>query len=414
MTTRRNLLILAGGVAAGGAGTAALMGSRAGESVAKESTATVPDVLLADSDRGLVVVGGARPGLVGTRAVAGPDGAVLYAVTDDRVLVRWDPADGVPTRGADLGGGWVPRVVSADGRACALSRTPASPRPAGRARTLLLVAIDGRLRRYDLGGVVEPDAFTSDNTGLFVLEWMPATAPDRYRVRLLDLASGAVRPLITRDKVPVPAGAEEEMRGAGRQAVLAPDRQILYTLYTHQPGHRHTRDLIAGRPGGVHAFVHVLHLTEGWAFCLDLPSPFGEGPAAGHALAVSGDGRRLAVLDAASGRLAFADTATLTLSRIATIGGTAGQRRTASLAFTPDGRRLLAGTGPTVVVLDPETGAGIARWPVPGPVRGLGVSRDSARVYAGGTDEVCWLQVGSGALQGRVPVAGLMSLRHVR
>ena len=113
----------------------------------------------------------------------------------------------------------------------------------------------------------------------------------------LDLASGKVGPLLTRAKAPVPAGAEEEMHGEGRQAVLSPDREVLYTLYTHQPGHRHTRDLIAGRRGNVHAFVHVLHLNERWAYCLDLPGPFGTGPASGHAVAVSADGGQLAVVD---------------------------------------------------------------------------------------------------------------------
>ena len=103
-----------------------------------------------------------------------------------------------------------------------------------------------------------------------------------------------MQPLLLRDKTLVPPGAEEEMRGEGRQAVLSPDRTRLYTLYLHQADHQHTRDLLPGRhaPDGttVHAFVHVLSLTEGWAYCLDLPAPFGEPAAGTHALTVSPDG----------------------------------------------------------------------------------------------------------------------------
>ncbi|MCA2214174.1 hypothetical protein [Jidongwangia harbinensis] len=411
MTTRRDLFLLGGGLVA-----AATTGCREpARTPAAGPAVTVPDVLVAESGTGLVILGGTRRHLLGPAAAVRPDGGLAYAVTRDpdggSGLVRIDPADGVPTRSGTLGGGWVPRAVSADGRACALGRHLPSARPAGRARTALLVTTDGRQRRYDLAGVVEPDAFTSDGAGLFVLEWLPPHAPDRYRVRLLDLASGRVTPLLTRAKATVPPGAEEEMRGDGRHAVLSPDRHLLYTLYTHQPGHRHTRDLLSGRPGGVHAFVHVLHLTERWAYCLDLPHPFGTGPADGHAVAVSEDGRRLAVVDVTSGALAYADTGTLRIDRVDPVPAGRGP---AGLALAADGRQTFVGAGASVTVLDSGTGAVTARWPVPGPVRGLGLSPDATRLYAGGTDEVVWLDRGTGALHGRVPVAGLTALRHVR
>jgi hypothetical protein len=238
-----------------------------------------------------------------------------------------------------------------------------------------------------------------------VLEWLPAEAPDRYRVRLMDLGTGALSPLLTRNKVPVPAGAEEEMRGDGRQAVLSPDRKVLYTLYTHQPGHQHTRDLLAGSRSNVHAFVHVLHLEQRWAYCLDLPHPFGEGPAEAHAIAVDPAGRRLAVVDVASGSLAYADTENLTIQTVTRVP--TGDD-TAALALA--GGRTFVGTGTTVTLLEGGTNS---RWTVPSPLRGLQLNRGGDLLYAGGTNEIVWLDTASGTLRDRVKVPGLTDLRHV-
>jgi hypothetical protein len=63
MTTRRDFFIIAGGVAAMG-GTAVLTGCREQTT----SAPAVPDVLLAESRHGLVVLGGARPHGLGSAA----------------------------------------------------------------------------------------------------------------------------------------------------------------------------------------------------------------------------------------------------------------------------------------------------------------------------------------------------------
>jgi DNA-binding beta-propeller fold protein YncE len=161
----------------------------------------------------------------------------------------------------------------------------------------------------------------------------------------------------------------------------------------------------------VHAFVHVLHLAERWAYCLDLPDPFGTGPAAGHAVAVSADGGKLAVVDVMTGHLAYADTTLLTIERVATVPAAEGA---AGLAFAPDGTRVFVGAGSELTVLDRGTDAVSARWPVPAPIRGLGLSRDGTRIYTGGSDEVVWLDAATGALSGRARVEGLTALRYVR
>ena len=393
MTTRRTFLALTG---------AALIAACDESPKSDKSLEGPPETVLADTRTGLVVLGRARPG---AGAAASADGRVIYAISGAD-LVRFDPQGGISTRSTTLGGGWLPRVISTDGAACALTRTP-DPH----ATTDLMVVRDGRPREYRLAGAIEPDAFTTGNDGLFVLDWLPATDPDHYRVRRLDLATGTIGPLLTRDKTAVPAGAEEEMRGERRQQAPSPDGQVLYTLYTHQPGHRHTRDLLAGRPGNAHAFVHVLHLAEGWAYCIDLPHPFGEGPPAGHAMAVSADGRELALLDATSGQMAYAGTTALAISGVVPAPATPGAP--ASLAYAPDGSRLFAGAGTTISTLD-HGGAVRARWPMPAEVRGLAVSPDGNRVYCGMENEVRWLDTGPGRTQGRVAVDGLTMLRSVR
>ncbi|MFC7528348.1 YncE family protein [Actinoplanes sp. GCM10030250] len=424
MTTRRTFLLLAGsGLAATASGcrepadpTAAAPPSAAPPSAATSPSADPPDVLIAETERGLVRLAPTGEQALGPAAAAF-DGAHLYTAGAGD-LVQIDPATGAAVRKTTVGGGWLPRAISTDGRACALGRTPATVQPAARARSTLLIAGPAGNREYDLPGVVEPDAFTSDGQGLFVLEWFPAAAPDRYRVRKLDLGSSRLDPLFTRNKTPVPAGAEEEMRGEGRQAVLSADGQMLFTLYTHQPGHAHTRDLVSGRPGNAHAFVHVLHLTEGWAYCLDLPHPFGEGKAASCALAANA--RHLAVVDLSAGKMAYASPSALTIERVVDVPPAADG--IAALVLTPDGRTLV-GSGDLVTVLDTSavdtgavdtsTDAQAARWSVPGPIRGMGLSRDGKRLYAGGEGRVTWLDAAAGTQLGHVAVPGLTALRHV-
>jgi DNA-binding beta-propeller fold protein YncE len=411
MTTRRNLLILAGSAVA-------LAGCDAAAPPA--ASAPLQDVLLLRTGTGLTRIGPDGVRDFGPAAVTSHDGRFLYRSRADG-LDQVDPATGAAVRSDDYGGGWQPRAISGDGRSGAFAENAVTgPVPAGRDFSPILVTSPAGPRKFRLPGVVEPDAFTADATGLFVLEWLPATAPDRYRVRLLDLTTGELHPLNTRDKKPVPAGAEEEMRGDGRQAVLSADGTMLFTLYTHQPGHAHTRDLLSGRPGNAHAFVHVLHLTDRWAYCLDLPHPFGESPPESHALAA--DARHLVVADLASGRVAYANPSTLSIDQIieipptpstagASAAGESAAGAFAALVLSPD--RVFLGGGDRVTVLDRATNRVAASRPVAGPLRGLGLSRDGRRLYTGGAGEVAWSDAGTGTRLGTLPVPHLTALDHV-
>ncbi|MFR9775432.1 YncE family protein [Micromonospora sp. MS34] len=404
---RRTMLALLAG-----AGTTVLAGCGPARPLASAPAPAIPDALLVEVGDGLRVLRG-RDRQTIPHSVASPGGLAVYATAPagpDTALWRVDTTTGHTSARVLLPGRWVPRSVSATGTLVALTPNPGAVtagRPAGRQVTPVLIAgVGGARHRLDLRGNFVPETFTADLTGLFVLEWLPAAAPDRYRVRLVDFATGAPGPLSTRDKTPVPPGAEEEMRGDGRQAVLAPDRATLYTLYTHQPDHRHTRDLVSGRPGNAHAFVHTLSLTARWAYCVDLPHPFGEGPASGHAVAISPDGRRLYVVDVTSGSVAEISTEDLMVRRTVTHSPGTGTAHAATA-----GDRLFIGAGSTVRTLDAARLARTTDWQVREPVRGLVPSRDGARLHVGQTEAVSWHDPATGGQLGRVAVPGLVTVR---
>jgi hypothetical protein len=101
----------------------------------------------------------------------------------------------------------------------------------GRNRTRIVVARPdgGRLRTFDLRGDFEPEAFSTDDRKLFLIECLPGDS-GRYRVRMMRLASGAVLSVGRLTKT-----APDSMRGTGRVHEYSPDGDVLYTLYTRQP-----------------------------------------------------------------------------------------------------------------------------------------------------------------------------------
>jgi WD40 repeat protein len=110
------------------------------------------------------------------------------------------------------------------------------------------------------------------------------------------------------------------MNGVGRRQIWSPDGTRLYTLYIRQT-HHHLPDGTEHATGapGTDGFVHVLDLTDEWAFCLDLPSTFGGGDLATTALAVAPDGKTIAVADLSAGQVPFASTADLEVTNTAPI-----------------------------------------------------------------------------------------------
>jgi hypothetical protein len=421
-------------LAAGCAGPAATLAERSGSAP--------QDLLLVRVSSGLagILPASGRTAFTMPAALPAPDWSSVFRTaplgdsdTGTR-LATIDPLSGAERATAALDGAWEAVVAATGGRLVALlprdggaGRWAAAPyQPAGRARTTICVADPTSRtepRRYDLEGNFEPEAFSNDAQSLYLLEYLPPLAPDRYRVRQLVLrpqpgqqGQQQIQPVLTRDKRP----NLEEMRGTGRMHAFAPGCRALYTLYTQQPEHVHARDMLArggsGQSSGMsHAFVHVLSLAEWWAYCIDLPLPFGVGPSTAHALAVAPNSRTLYVADASSGRVAVADTMTLQITRTDRVETTppAMPSDTAATAVAGAAGTLYLASGSEIVTLPPPGSEAKARWSLGEAVRGLAVSAGGTHVYAALEDRLLVLDAQDGHQVGSVAIPGLESLVHV-
>jgi hypothetical protein len=345
-------------------------------------------------------------------ALTTSDGKRLVNVdADGRVVVR-AAATGDVVAATAVRGQLRLAAVAPDGGLVALVEGD----PAGRQQTTIVVAgPTGERHRLTLPGFVQPEAFSSSGTGLFVLDMLPPEHPDRYRVRVLDLAAGKLSALnLVGDdagvKVLVPEAAEEEMRGEGRQAVFDAARERLFTLYSHQPDHQHVRDLLNpgardGKPD-VHAFVHTLSVRDGWAVCVDLPATFGTGAVEG--LTIAQNAAEVWVADAGKGVLAVIQPDALVVIQELSFAATAGP---AALAAGPD--RVFLAVGRWVFVFDAaaEAKRAVATWELPGEAKGVAVS--AGHVYVGQPDAVLRLDPASGAVTAIVRSPGLVGVQRV-
>ena len=244
-------------------------------------------------------------------AVKAPDGSGIYraeAVGGATVIEMLDPASGDVMTTTQVAGKLEIRAVSPFGGAVALM----SPRhasadlyvPEPREYTSInVVWDDGRqAENYYLKGNFEPETFSTDEQSLFLLEFFPANAPDRYYVRQLDLATGAIADVYTPDQQ---LGIElnPEMRGHARAQAMAPDGSHLFSLYTLESGEAPVHDPTDPSTDRW-AFVHTLNLEEKWSHCIFLPIPFGTGAESAISLGISTDGEHLFVIDAATEHVA--------------------------------------------------------------------------------------------------------------
>jgi hypothetical protein len=279
------------------------------------------------------------------------------------------------------------RVASQDGSRVALMEplaAGASPWiPEARASTEIVVADSTAGREpmtFQLKGNFEPEAFSRDGNRLYMISYVPPTAPDAYRVSQLDLATGEVSP------VSAGKGVVETMSGTRLEQLAPADGSFLFTLYTTQPP---AYAEVRAAHGDPIAFVHTLNLEEGWAHCIGLPKELWGGDPADEAMSVSPDGRHLYVVDSA--RDFIAD--------ISVDLNTWGEGRTATVDFGPDGSgethaavapdgTLFVGTGSQVVKVDTTTFERTDGWSAEDSVLAIGFDGDDVYVLEPGTIEV--------------------------
>ena len=116
-----------------------------------------------------------------------------------------------------------------------------------------------RLRQtVRLRGDFSYDALSPDGRSLFLINYLSATDPTRYRVRVYDLARNRLDPKPIVD----PREPPDEMNGLPVTRVTSADGRWAYTLYDGN---------------GKHPFIHALDTRDRRAVCIDLEGPGFEG-----------------------------------------------------------------------------------------------------------------------------------------
>ena len=355
-----------------------------------------------------------RPG-----TVASLGGSWLLSATPSAgstLLETVDGADAEPASDVRLDGTLDVRVVSESGTAVALMDPlpdgwdPEVPLP--RSRSSIVVADPtgvGQPRTYDLRGNYEPEAFSTDDRQLFMIQHLPAESPTVYRVTVLDLKRGRVYPVFGPYKAP-----PERMPGIRLQQIISPNADQLYTLYSSaRPGYAPHHAPVPN--DATVSFVHVLSLQEGWAHCVGLPRELWDRPASEQAMATSSNGRLLYIVDATLGLVTVMDTASLEIRTAPIDLAVPGVRHT-SAVVSADGSALFVGTSGElsgVTKIDTDTFEVVRTWETD-DVSGLGLSADGERLYVAFDDRVEVMDATTGSELAGVAVASPAPIERVR
>jgi hypothetical protein len=320
------------------AGTSSAIADRAGGSLPQiRLGAGVVILTSADGIRALDATTGAQRWQTRTGRLS-PDGRAAITVQDGPASVTVtviDAVTGAPRRTLALDAGTAIAAMSHNGdRMAVIPRVevdPSTSLPAGRASTRLQIVPTGASSTppttFVVPGNIVPEAFSVDAQALFVIEYLPAEHPDHYRVSAVDLQSGRVVDVFTRDKQPL----DESMQGIGGAQTMSADGRWLFTVYREYGEHDET-------------FIHALSLSGfGAADCLDLPADQGFG--AGTVVAANEDGSSIVAVSR-TGVLAEVDNTKRLVTRLTPIGAAAPS------AAAVGRHRVAVGTPTAVVLLD--------------------------------------------------------------
>lgn len=346
-------------------------------------------------------------------ATATPDRSALLTTRDaggGTVLESRDPQTGDVSGSTRLDdAGLTVRTVSPEGTAVALMPGPrgrGTYAPEARDRTSITVSyLDDRApRTYDLDGNVEPEMFSVDEAGLYVLEFVPPRQPDSYYVRRLDLATGEMT-----DTGAPQVGLNPRMRGRARASALHPEGHHLFTLYTLP----RDGDPVFAPDGDDphHAFVHVIDLEEDESFCIFLPAPVGTADEAAVGMGIAPDGEEVIVADPSTSTITRIDVDSLEVTETVTVEKLRPADSPAVVTVAPDGT-VYVGAGRSVLELTPPALEATRVWSHSSPVSGLSLSADGdeLRVGGGGTIALIDRETGLETAELRAPGRGTLKL----
>jgi hypothetical protein len=239
---------------------------------------------------------------VGSTGVTAPEANVRYVTlpAGRSTLVAMIAADGGKVvRSRLLHGNFTVPAVAYDGTAGGLSAdggslvliTPRQGFP--RAKTTFRL-IDATLLRpketLTLRGDFSFDALSPDGRSLYLIEYYSPVDPLKYRVRVLDTASGRLLPKPIVD----PRDPGEQMNGDPLTRATSVDGRWAYTLYA----------------GTEHPFVHALDTVGRDARCVDLDWLTGRRDLSSLRLSLASGGGDLSVRAPGGKALAVVDTRT--------------------------------------------------------------------------------------------------------
>jgi hypothetical protein len=241
-------------------------------------------------------------------------------------------------------------------------------------------------------GNFEVEVLSANGRALFLVEHLPAAAPDHYIIRYYDLILNELSGRLV-DKREI----DQVMAGLAWDFVASPEGKWLLTLYLST-----NRDV---------AFVHTLNLIDRFPVCIDLPSGFGEFDLLKHyTLALAPDSRRLHAANPALGAIAVIDLNQTKVIDVASFEPPATTKLAAadrrSRSTVGPGDRFFFTGGQDIWSFDGRTGEVATALAVPGPIIGLGLSPDERHVLVARPDEpLLAVDALSGSLAG-FPIAG--------